>query len=91
MVKQVSDFDGKNADDVLEWSSKLRVSLSLYSKLIEIVQGSKRSSNLANDQATARGGWDDAIIICTASYTSRHPAQLSLSCGGLREKQERTE
>ena len=29
MVKQVSKFDGKNADS-LEWSSKLYVSLSLY-------------------------------------------------------------
>ena len=38
VVKQASKFDGKNADDFLEWSSKLRVSLSLYSKLIfEIV------------------------------------------------------
>ena len=34
MVKQVSKFDGKNADDFLEWSSVLRVSLSLYSKPI---------------------------------------------------------
>ena len=32
VVKQVSKFDGKNAYDFLEWSSKLRVSLSLYSK-----------------------------------------------------------
>ena len=32
VVKQVSKFDGKNTDDFLEWSSKLRVSLSLYSK-----------------------------------------------------------
>ena len=31
VVKQVSKLDGKNADDFLEWSSKLRVSLSLYS------------------------------------------------------------
>ena len=30
VVKQVSKFDGTNADDFLEWSSKLRVSLSLY-------------------------------------------------------------
>ena len=31
------------------------------------------------------------IIICSASSISRHPAQLSLLCGGLREKYERTE
>ena len=41
VVKQVSKLDGKNADDFLKWSSKLRVSLSLYSKpIFEIVQGS---------------------------------------------------
>ena len=59
--KQVSKFDGKNADDFLEWSSKLRVSLSLYSKpIVEIVQGSQRPSGLDNDQVIAREGWDDA-------------------------------
>ena len=57
MVKQVSEFDGKNADDLLEWSSKLYASLSLYSKSIfEILQGSQRPSDLDNDQATAREG-----------------------------------
>ena len=57
MVKQVSEFDGKNADDLLEWSSKLHASLSLYSKSIfEILQGSQRPSDLDNDQATAREG-----------------------------------
>ena len=55
VVKQVSKFDGKNADDFLEWCSKLRVSLSLYNKPIyEIVQGSQRPSGLDNDQVTAR-------------------------------------
>ena len=61
VVKQVSKFHGKNADDVLECSSKLRVSLSFYSKpIFEIVQGSQRSSDLDSDQATAREGLDDA-------------------------------
>ena len=61
VVKQVSKFDGKNADDFLEWSSKLRASLSLYRKpIFEIVQGSQRPSGLDNDQVTAREGWDDA-------------------------------
>ena len=60
VVKQVPKFDGKNADDFLEWSSKLHVSLSLYGKpILEIVQGSQRPSDLDNDQATARKGWDD--------------------------------
>ena len=53
-------FDGRNANDFLEWSSKLRVSLSFYSKpIFEIVQGSQRPSGLDNDQATTREGWDD--------------------------------
>ena len=61
VVKQVSKLDGENADNFLERSSELRVSLSLYSKLIfEIVQGSQRPSDLDNDQATARKSWDNA-------------------------------
>ena len=72
--EQVSKLDGKNADDFLEWSSKLRVSLSLYSKpTFEIVQGSQRPSDLDNDQVTARESWDDvnhhlfSILFFTAS------------------------
>ena len=93
VVKQVSKFDGKNADDFLEWSSKLRVSLSLYSKpIFEIVQGSQRESGLDSDQVTAREGWDDENHnVCSAFFTLRHPAQLSLSCVGLKGKHERTE
>ena len=61
VVKQVSKFDGKNVDDFLEWSSKLRVSLSLYSKpIFEIAQGSQRPSGSENNQVTAREGCDDA-------------------------------
>ena len=49
-LKQVSKFDGKNAENFLEWSFKLRVSLSLYSKpIFKIVQGSQRPSGLDND------------------------------------------
>ena len=56
----LNKIDGKNADDFLEWSSKLRVSLSLYSKpIFEIVQGSQRPSGLDDDQVTARESWDD--------------------------------
>ena len=60
LVKQISKFDGKNADVFLEWSSKLRVSLSNYSKPIFEIEGSQRPSDLDNDQATAREGWNDA-------------------------------
>ena len=61
VVKQISKFDGKNADDFLDWSFKLRVSLSLYSKpIFENTQGSQRQLHLDNDQVTAREGWDSA-------------------------------
>ena len=61
VVKQVSKIDGKNAGNLLEWSSKLRVSLSLYSKpIFEIVQGSRRPSDLDNDHVPTREGWYDA-------------------------------
>ena len=61
VVKEVSKFSGKNVNDILEWSSKLHVSLSLCSKsFFEIVQGSQRPSGLDNDQATVRECWDDA-------------------------------
>ena len=77
VVKQISKFDGKNADDFLEWSSKLRVSLSLYSKLIfKIVQGSQRPSGLNNDQVTAREGWDGANhnLFSILYFTTSGPA-----------------
>ena len=50
LVKQALKFAGKNVEDFLEWSSKLRVSLSLYSKpIFEIVPESQRPSGLDND------------------------------------------
>ena len=77
VVKQVSKLDGKNANDFLGWSSKLRVSLSPYSKLIfEMVQGSQRPSELDNDQVTAREGWDDANnnLFSILYFTTSGPA-----------------
>ena len=57
MVKQVSKFDGKNADYFREWYFKLRVSLSLYSKpTFKVVQRLQRPSDVDNDQATAHEG-----------------------------------
>ena len=76
-VKQVSKFDVKNADDFLEWSSKLRVSLSPFSKpIFEIVQGSQRPSGLDNDQVTAREVWDDANhnLFSILYFTTSGPA-----------------
>ena len=77
VVKQVSNFDGKNAVEFLEWSSKLRASLSLYSKpIFEIVQGSQRPSDLDNDQATASEGWGDAnhYLFSILFFTTSGPA-----------------
>ena len=77
VVKQVSKFDGQNADDFLEWSSKPRVSLSLCSKSVfEIVQGSQRPSGLDNNQVTARESWDDANhnLFSILFYTTSGPA-----------------
>ena len=77
VVKQVSKFDGKNADDFLEWSSKLRVSLLLYSKpIFEIVQRSQRLSDLDNDQVTVREGWDNANhnLFSILYFTTSGPA-----------------
>ena len=77
VVKQVSKFDGKNADDFLEWYFKLHTSLLLYSKpIFEIVQGSQRPSDLDNDQATAREGWDDVNhnLLSILFFTTSGPA-----------------
>ena len=92
VVKQVSTFDGKNADDFLEWSFKRRVSLSLYSKPIsEIVQGSQRPSDLDNNQVTARESRDDAnhnLLSILFFTTSGHAFSVVRN---LKGKHERTE
>ena len=60
VVKPISKFAGKKAEDVLEWPPKLRVSLSLYRKSISnIIQGSQRPSKMDNNQAITRKAWDD--------------------------------
>ena len=81
VVKQVSKFDGKNADDFLEWSSKLRVILSLYSKpIFELVQGQQRPLGLDNNQVTARESWDDANhnLFSILYFTTSGPAFSSV-------------
>ena len=93
VVKQVSKFDGKNANDFLEGSSKLRVSLSLYTARQSLKSYKGRSGHqtwITIRRPLARVGMMP-IIIYTASSTSRHPARFSLSCGGLKEKHERME
>ena len=77
VVNQISNFDGKNADGFLEWLSKLRVSLSIYSKpIFEIVQGSEWPSDLDNDQAPSREDWDDANhnLLSILNFTTSWPA-----------------
>ena len=55
VLKQISKFDGKKADDFLQWSSKLRASLSIYNRVIfNILQGRERPSVTDDSQATAR-------------------------------------
>ena len=51
--------------------------MSLYSKpIFEIVQGSQRSTDVDNDQATAREGWDDANqnLFSILFFTTSGPA-----------------
>ena len=77
VAKQVSTFNGKNADYFRERYSKLRVNLSLYSKpIFEVVQRLQRPSDLDNDQATAREGWDDAYhnLFSILYFTTSGPA-----------------
>ena len=77
VAKQVSNFDGKNADDFLGWSSKLRVSLSLHNESIfEIVQGSQRPSDLDDDQGIAREDCDAANhnLFSILYFTTSGPA-----------------
>ena len=77
-------------DDVLEWSSKRRVSLSLYVKFIfEIVQGSQRPSDLDNDQATTRKDGNDVNHNLYTILLPLHLAQFSLSYGGSKRKNKR--
>ena len=53
-----SKFDGEKADDFLEWSSKLRASLSIYNGAIfNIPQGQERTPEADDSQATGRAVW----------------------------------
>ena len=85
VVKQVSKYDGKNADYFWELYFKLRASLSLYSKLIfKSFKGcSGHRTWTTVRRPLARVGMM-LITTCSASSISRHPAQLSLSCRGLK-------
>ena len=59
VLKQISIFDGIKPDDFLRWSSKLRASLSIYSRTIFVIlPGQERPSETDDSQATARAAWD---------------------------------
>ena len=61
VLKQISIFDGKKADDFLEWSSKLRASLNTYNRAIfNILQGQERPWETDDSLTTARTAWDAA-------------------------------
>ena len=45
IVKQINNFDGRRADEFLEWDSKLCTRLSVYNKTVfNVLQGQKRPS-----------------------------------------------
>ena len=61
IVKQITKFDGRRADEFLEWNSKLCASLSVYNKTIfNVLQGQERPSEFDADQETTRATWDAA-------------------------------
>ena len=91
VVKQDSKSDGKNVDAFLEWSSSSASACSSTA-----IQSSKSYKGRSGHQTLttirrplARVGMMP-IIIPTASSTLRHPVQLSLPCGGLKERHEST-
>ena len=61
IVKKITKFDGRRADEFLEWNSKLRASLSVYNKAISNVsQGQERRSEFDVDQDITCAIWDAA-------------------------------
>lgn len=81
LMKYISTFNGEKTDDLLELSSKIGITLSLFNNFtINIVQGSQwyhcarvtSASGLDNDQATACEAWDYEnhslyCILCSAT------------------------
>ena len=63
IVEQRTKFDGKRANEVLEWDSKLCASLSVYNKtILSVVQGQERQSEFDADQGTTRATLDAANL-----------------------------
>ena len=61
IVKQITNFDGRRADEFLKWDSKLCTSLRVYNETIfNVLQGQERPSKFDADQETTRATWDAA-------------------------------
>ena len=61
IVKQITKFDGRRADEFLEWDSKLCASLSVYNKTIfNVLQWQERPSEVDANLETTRATWDAA-------------------------------
>ena len=59
IVKQITKFDGRRADEFLECDSKLRASRSVCNKTIfNVLQGQERPSEFDADQKITRAAWD---------------------------------
>ena len=53
IVKRITKFDDRKADEFLEWDSNLHASLSVYDKTISnALQGQERPSEFDADQET---------------------------------------
>ena len=61
IVKQLTKFDCRRADEFLERDSKLRANLSVYNKTtFNVLQRQERPSEFDADQETTRATWDAA-------------------------------
>ena len=87
IVKQITKFDGRRADEFLEWDSKLRTSLSVYNKTIfNVLQGQERPSEFDADQETTWATWDVANQDLHACFPSPGLVQRSPWFGGFKAK-----
>ena len=87
IVKQITKFDGKRADEFLEWDSMLCASLSVYNKTIfNVLQWKERPSELDANQETTRATWDAANQDLYSVLFSTTAGSLFSMFGGFRAK-----
>ena len=61
IMKEITMFDGRRANEFQEWNFKLCASLSVYNKTtFNVLQGQERPSEFDADQETTRAIWDTA-------------------------------